>query len=329
VSKTKKAAMQYFITNHNAYDYKRDWYRVPTCPFCGREEKLGVNYNNNRAHCFRCEYDESLLQAVMDIEGIPSLTATVKFLKDIDISKIKLKPYIPVPEREVVLPNGFRILSRGYSRMGEMARNYVRNRGFDVIALSRMGVGYTIDSESKYWGYLIVPFHRDGEVVYFQTRKYFGNGPKFNNPTYEDFGVGKTQILYNEKALKRFRELHLVESWTNGWTMGENFVSLSGKVLSPKQKELIIRSKAKVINIMLDLDAWDYAMDIAFELIDFKRLRVIRFQDDRDVNELGRSNVNSLVDQSPILTKFGEVIMLKNKYYGTKKRNHSNSQRAI
>ena len=309
----KLKALSYFISEHGAFPYKRDWYRVPICPFCGRSEKFGLNPNLNRAHCFRCDYDDKLVTAVTDAKGL-TIEQTKKFLDQYSEAKVTLEKYEVIPEREVILPEGFKTLSRGNTTIGDMARNYIKQRGFNIDVLTRLGVGYTDDPDSKYWGYLIVPFKRDHKVVYYQTRRFFGTGPKFKNPSYEDFGIGKTQILYNERALSVKAELNIFESWTNGWTLGTNFVSLNGKIASPRQWEMIVTSKATLFNIMLDLDAWNYAVDLALSLILYRPVRLVRFSDDRDVNQLGKEETLKILDHTEILTKHSQIIKLKNKY---------------
>jgi DNA primase len=308
---TKDKLFSYFKSQQGAFEYRNGWMRVPICPFCGREDKLGVHLGKSRAHCFRCDYDEKPLKAVMDIENLKSEKDALLFLRNFEGDEYIEPRYEKVEERQVILPDGFKTLRRGDGTIGNMARAYVTNRGFDYKELSRRGVGYTDDGESKYFGYLIVPFHKNREVVYFQTRRFFGVGPKFNNPMYEDFGIGKNQIIYNSDALKRYREISVVESWTNAWSLSKNTVSLNGKTLSGKQLQLLLQSKAKLINILLDRDAWEYALKMAFELITYKNVRVIKFRDDRDVNDLGQAVTMKMIDNTPIIKTFRELMKLK------------------
>ncbi len=302
----------YFLADHGAYEYRNGWMRIPVCPFCGREEKFGIHIPRDRAHCFRCDYDERLVKTVLDIENIKTVKDTLSFLRNYDGATYVEPKYEKVEERQVILPEGFKTLRIGNTTIAKMARAYVKQRGFDYKELSRKGVGYTEDPESKYFGYLIVPFHKDKKVIYFQTRRFFGTGPKFNNPLYEDFGIGKNQIIYNVDALYRYKEINALESWTNAWTLGKNSISLNGKTLSPKQLSEILKSPVEVVNILLDHDAWEYAIKWAFQLVSYKKVRVIRFEDDRDVNDLGRKVVSEMIDNTPIIRSFTELTKLKN-----------------
>jgi len=308
----KGRIQSYFVTQHHAFEYRNGWLRVPTCPFCGHEEKLGVHLAKDRAHCFRCDYDKRLLQTIQDLEDLPSTQAVVKYLSTLDSSDYEEPKYTPTLEIPIILPEGFRTLRIGNSFIAKQARNYVKSRGFDPLELSRKGVGYIEDEASKYYGYLIVPFYRDKKIIYFQTRKFYGNGPKFNNPKYEDFGIGKNQVIYNGDALTRYKEINILESWTNAWTLGRNSISLNGKTLSPKQLTMLLKSPVELFNILLDHDAWAYSLELALALIDYKKVRVVWFEDHRDVNDLGRATTLELIDQSPVLTKFQQIIALKN-----------------
>lgn len=314
MSGLKDKLYSYFVGHHGAFIYNNGWLRIPVCPFCGREDKLGVHLGKGRIHCFRCDYNShDLVQAVADIENLSDSKAAIMFLRNIEGKEYVEPKYDKVEEREVILPEGFKTLRVGDTTIAQMARNYVTNRGFDYKQLSRLGVGYVADSNSKYFGYLIVPFHKGREVIYFQTRRFFGTGPKFNNPKYEDFGIGKNQVIYNASALDRFTEVNALESFTNAWTLGQNSISLNGKTLSAKQLSIILKGKkAELINILLDHDAWKYALALASALIGFKKLRVVWFEDDRDVNDLGSKATMKLIDNTPIITSFSDLTKLKN-----------------
>ena len=42
-AKFKSQLYSYFTKRVGAFKYKHGWLRVPVCPYCGRENKMGIN----------------------------------------------------------------------------------------------------------------------------------------------------------------------------------------------------------------------------------------------------------------------------------------------
>lgn len=75
----KSKLKTYFIKRLGAFEYRHGWMRIPTCPYCGREHKLGVNLSMYRTNCFRCNAHPSPAQLIMDIEGFTEYHELINF----------------------------------------------------------------------------------------------------------------------------------------------------------------------------------------------------------------------------------------------------------
>ena len=300
----------YFQSSFGMYEYRRGWAKGQ-CPWCGADDKFGVNLEENKAHCFKCDHRAKPYKVIMDQEGMRNFGELARFLKTYDTAEYRPIKVERVEEVPIVLPTGFKLLKYGDGRIGNMARNYMKGRGFNIKEISRKGIGYVGWPREDYFGYIIFPYYKNRKIIYFQTRLYFGSGPKFKNPRYEDYGVGKSQVLYGIHNLERYKEIHIVESVTNALTLGNQAVGTNGKSLSSWQKSQLIKSKAELFNILLDKDALKEAFDLASQLVIEKNVRVILFEDDKDVNDLGRKVTLKKIKESPILTTHNEVMKLK------------------
>ena len=86
---------------------------------------------------------------------------------------------------------------------------------------------------------------------------------------------------------------------------------MGGKAVSAYQINQLIKAPCKRYIILLDSDAWDYAIDLALKLVNYKKVKVIRFPDSRDVNDLGKKKVLKLIYKSRYLS-YRQLITLKN-----------------
>lgn len=307
----KSKLLTYFTKRLGVFKYKHGWYRVPVCPYCGRENKLGINFSMNRCNCFRCNAHPSPIQLAMDIEGFTEYSELQKLLNNGEFTELTYKEdKIEIPARKpLYLPEGFRNISEGESQLARSMRSYIEKRGFSIEGLSKQGIGYC--SEGQYFGYLIIPFTYHGTLRYFNARNVLGIGPRYRNPNKDISGLGKEFIIFNQDALEMYNSVFICEGAINALTMGERGIAMGGKAVSAYQINQLIKAPCKRYIILLDSDAWSYAIDLALKLVNYKKVKVIRFPDSRDVNDLGKKKVLKLIYKSRYLS-YRQLITLKN-----------------
>ena len=77
----KSKLKTYFIKRLGAYEYRNGWMKLPVCPYCGRENKMGINLSTYRSNCFRCGEHPRPAQMVMDIEKTKNF---IKIFRNMD-----------------------------------------------------------------------------------------------------------------------------------------------------------------------------------------------------------------------------------------------------
>ena len=107
----------YLVKRLGAFEYKHGWLRVPICPYCHRENKMGVNLSLYRCNCFRCGEHPSPIQMVMDVEGIETYSEAFKFLNSGNFNELHFEDEkVELSEaKPVYLPEGFKNISFGLS----------------------------------------------------------------------------------------------------------------------------------------------------------------------------------------------------------------------
>lgn len=307
--KNKYKVYQYFIQRWGAKPYRRGWLKGD-CPSCGKEDKWGINISTNRTNCFVCGYNSNPIETIAYIENLLTSTEVISYLKDfegVEYKEEEVKPYELLDN--VRLPEGFKNIRRGDSLLGKAARSYVKRRGFNIQEVSRAGWGYCTTGD--YIGYIIMPFYQEGKLVYFNARKYMFDGVKFNNPPVEEFGLGKSMLIYNVDSLHLYKKIWVTEGLMNARTIGDNAVSLGGKKYSNYQLNVLLKSSVEKFIIAFDNDGYDDAIRLALQLQPFKKVKVIYFEDDRDINDLGKRKVIKMSYKHKYLS-YNQLLQIKN-----------------
>lgn len=290
---------KYFKAKLKMKPSTKGWNRS-NCPFCMGNYCFGVNVRDNKFHCFKCEQKGSLIEALMTMENLSTINEARKYINlQQEYEEYEDSAVIARYEKKPVdLPESFRLIINAEGMLGKAAQNYVKKRGFKVRDLAMKGIGYCL--AGKYAGYIIFPFYRKTKLVFFQGRKFMGFGPKMQNPGNEDFGTGKTELMYNQDALYLYNRINIVESITNAITLGDNTVAILGKSISDYQLKLLIKSPCEYITILLDDDALDKACILAMQLCNYKRVRLIPMPKGKDVNDLGKKATLKLMKEHKV-----------------------------
>ena len=292
----KSKLKTYFIKRLGAFEYRHGWMRIPTCPYCGREHKLGVNLSMYRTNCFRCNAHPSPAQLIMDIEGFTEYHELINFLNNGQFDELQFKEdKIELAEsKPVYLPDGFKLINQGTSQVARSIRSYMSSRGFTIEELSKHGIGY-VATEGPFFGYLIIPYYYKGTLRYYNARNVIGQGPRYNNPNKDITGLGKEFIIFNQDALDMYSSIFICEGAINALTMGDRAIATMGKAISAYQVNQLIKSPVNRFILLLDPDAIKYSINLAFKLVAYKKVKVIQLPENKDCNDLGRKGVLKLI----------------------------------
>lgn len=295
----KQKLHSYFTQRMGMWDYTRGWLKSD-CPFCGKSKKFGVQIEDNKAHCFSCEYRSGVFKSILEYENLKTFQEVYTL-----INTFEGVGYVPIPkiveERKsnLELPTEFKLVGIYDSKVAKIVENNLKGRGFKINNLMRAGVGYCASGEYK--GRIIIPYYHAGNLIYFNARKFIDIGEKFKNPTESECGIGKSNIIYNIDALYLYDTIRLYESATNCLTMGNNSIGTGGKCLSSWQKNTILASPINKIIIGLDDDAYYEAIRLAMEFSRTKKVKLIRFPPGKDANVLGKKDTINLEKATPWL----------------------------
>jgi hypothetical protein len=258
---------------------------------------MGINLDSNYAHCFKCGEKTEPLQILMVAERFTERREAYQYLS-IQQEYEHYEAYVGEAKvyRKVELPEGSKLISLGDGPIGKAARRYVKKRGFDVDDLALKGVSYGTTGE--YFGYIIFPYYIKGELVYYQGRLFMGDGPKMKNPLDTQFGIGKSQVVYNLDAFYIYNTAYLVESITNALTLGDIAGGINGKTISPQQMSSIIMAPCQRVVVILDPDAIEEAISLCLQLVNYKKTKLVKLPEGVDVNDIGRKKTMRFVRQA-------------------------------
>lgn len=307
----------YFRDRYPMKKSTNNWYSFD-CPICNKSKKGAVHFDYQQVKCWAGCYKEGIAAWVAQMEGV-SFSVALKMLWDYDPANIDLKAFEVISTEgakisDVKLPFGFTSIVSGEGILGKRARAYmVEERGLDLKLLDYLGVGYvnqknteSSQKQDDYFGYIITPFKRGGSLYYYIGRDFTGsNFLKHKNPAVSSFGIGKSELFFNEDALNR-KTVTVVESAFCAMTLGRAGTATLGKELSVPQKTKIIRSDCENVIIAYDKGAYNSGLRAGLGLLDHKNVYVVdmdRHQGaGKDPNEMGKKAVMDLIADTPKLT---------------------------
>lgn len=288
--------MNFMEDHYDMYPSQNGWHLFKCV--CGRNKQMAFNPLYDTVKCFsaKCplskvgDYSDKTVDFIakdmkLNRQKAFSIISNYRITtKNINVDKLLNKYNKQVTE--IKLPDGFKNISEHDNILGQRAVKYLSNRGFDIDYLSELGFGYTTDPDSKFFGYIIIPFKKDNKLVYYIGRSFMPNLVKYYNPPVYQFNIGKSSLLFNEDALDDNEEIFLVEGWACAVTLGNNAISRQGSDLSIEQKSKIVRSNVKRVIIIPDYGFYRVDANIALQLQEAGK-EVYLANTDKIVEELG------------------------------------------
>ena len=239
---------------------------------------MSINADTGLWQCFKTKEKGNFIHLVSAVEGISYGEASVLIQRKLfDTPEMLFQVTNPVTEKQAILNTGksihdelknFKKLTKASavsdSLTERLAFRFAVTRKLDPFKLY---VGVT----GKYANRIIIPFEDSQGVFYFQARKLTGYGMKYLNPSFEEYGVRASEILYPFQKDEPY--ILVTEGPIDALSLqniGINATSTQGSIFSQNQlKEL---SGKKMILAYDNDQAGDYGIRGARRLIKSKNL---------------------------------------------------------
>ena len=281
--------------------YKSNDEYLFTCPYCGHHKnKFSVNVEKNVYKCWICDArGKSLFRLIKrfgdsrQLERWKQLTGNFE-----DLNKINFlfQEEEKEEEREAILeiPEGFKTLTRpSNSRSYKAAMNYLTTRGIGRSDILRWKIGYC--DSGRFKDRIIVPsFNLEGNLNYYIARTYAENYKRYLNPSVS------RDIVFNELYLDFDREITIVEGVFDA-IKANNAVPILGSTVRETSKvfKKILQNDTPVL-LALDPDATKKTNSIRKLILKYGiEVRQIKYQDQRDLGEMTKQEVQLLSNNAP------------------------------
>jgi len=293
---------------------------ILTCPRCEKEKLwvLIVDRDDVRSPAWQCFYCHdggksalSLVQRLEDCDTFRALELITKFQKGneplVDLRRLvedRLMGEIEVWDdtvNRVPLPHEFIPIPFGSKRRD--LPSYFTERGIGPKKAHRFGLGWC--DEGYYANRMVIPVTSGDKVAFFVARYMKAKPPKGVKKTLYPKGAKPGRHLFNYDRAKSCHTIRLVEGVLDAVHVGKSAVATFGTSLSQYQLELLMRSAAREIVIMWDLDAIDKARALADKLADLWTIRVVELPDARDPDEHTHEFLRKLEQDTPQLDAAG------------------------
>ena len=123
--------------------------------------------------------------------------------------------------------------------------------------------------------------------------------------------LGKQFLIFNHDALEMYRSVFICEGALNALTMGDRAIATMGKAISKYQINELLKAPCERYVILLDPDAKEYAINLAFKLVNYKKVKVIFLPEGNDCNDLGKTSVMRLVYNTRYQS-YQELVAIRN-----------------
>lgn len=266
------------------------------CPFCHHhKKKLQVNTESQKWQCWVCGAKGRSIYALVKRTGVEE-----RILKAVE--NLVGKPVRSVIEKAydtLSLPSEFIPFMNGNATDPDFknAFHYLTvQRGITKYDILKYNMGYC--DKGLYAGMVIIPsYDENGQLNFFTGRTYYNDSSfKHKNPKVSKDIIGFDLFVnWNEP-------ITIVEGVFDAIAVKRNAIPLFGKKMLNVLKSKIMNSQVSQVNIALDTDAINDALEMCEYLIsNGVEVRLLEMKD-KDPSDLGFATVTQYINTSVPLT---------------------------
>lgn len=296
----------------NLKESSNGWYSFD-CPSCGNKSGRGaaVNIENLHIKCWNCTLSFNSYTFILEYEpNVNSFSEYVNFLSEYGETTILLSYNGKKENKKIPFqwPESYVSLGKGSGFIYRRIKKYLEDRKLNFDRLVDKQFGYC--TNDKYYGYLVIPFEKFGDVVYWQLRTVIQkDAQRYLFPPSGLFEHTKSDILYGLDNFYLYRKIFLFEGWSDAETI-KNGSSLNGTSISDAQLYQINESPVVEVSIGLDKGKEAEALKIANKLTRTKEVRILEFKKG-DPNEVGKKKIKKIYNKSEPFDIFNYALKSK------------------
>lgn len=305
------------------------------CPFCGdTRHRFYVNLSTHRCYCHNCQYGETFVTFIKDVEGCSYEKAKQRYdeirgsayIPEDVLLELKQNIFLPnisynLAKRAIPLPEEYAPLDlKSKNLVNKQAIKYLQKRQVSLEQIEQHKMGYCIDGD--YSHRIIIPIWENEELRFWVARA-IGNKAyrKEMSPTNEDYQISKSQVIFNIYNASRIYNCAVIsEGIFDACPWGDIGTSLLGKILYDDQLSILLAYKdylQKGIYIALDYDARLDAIKMADELSQYFPVYIVNIPEGYDdpnyyARRFGRYALYSLLDTA---VEYNTINRLKQKFF--------------
>lgn len=277
------------------------------CPKCDHhKKKLNINIVSGYYHCWVCDFKGkgfvSLLKNINAPKNYYSYFKNDKYYKKQQINTSKENT------RVLELPPEFNsLISNKSSLQVKPFLNYCKMRNISETDIFRYNIGYCTSGLFK--NKLIVPSYDSNQKLNF----YCGRDIYDTNYKYQLCDHSKNMIGF-ESLINFNKQITLTEGVFDAISIRYNAIPLFGTIMPSNLKIELIKHHPPVINVVLDNDAEEKAIQMCdFLMKNNLNVKFVKLNE-KDPNKLGFKKIWQIINSTALLTEselFKEKIRLK------------------
>jgi len=261
------------------------------CPSRAKgHKKMSVNLDKGAYHCWVCEFSGSSLLHLAHYLGIKIDDLETEDLQNEIETELNEDSLDQINYKHIIkIPSNYIPIDQATAKTNNLVQaiKYLYKRGIGNFDITKYRIHYNTED----YDILIPSYDEDGDVNMYFSRSIFDK-TKYMPP------FPKKQVVANELFVDWSDEIVLVEGFFDAFTAGDNSVPLLGSYIKSDYLifQRILHHKPKCVILALDRDAFKKKTLRIASLL-FKhgiKVKIVRFPDDRDINDIGREKFNVL-----------------------------------